>query len=45
MKTSMEKSRFLRLAYRAQAGGATERGRLDMAEAEVRRLRGELEAS
>ena len=35
----------MRLAYQAQAGGAADHGRLDMVEAEVQRLRGDLEAS
>ena len=45
MKISMEKSRFLRLAYQAQAGGAADRGYWDTVEAKVQCLRGELEAS
>jgi hypothetical protein len=45
MKISMEKSRFLCLAYQAQAGGATDRGHLDAVEAKLQRLLGELEAS
>jgi hypothetical protein len=45
MKISMEKSRFLRLAYQVHVGGATDHDHLDAAKAEVQRLRGELEAS
>ena len=45
MKTSVEKSQFLHLAFQAQAGGVADRGRLAMAEAEVQHLRRELEAS
>jgi hypothetical protein len=45
MMISEEKSQFLRLAYQAKAGGATNRGHLEVAEAEVQCLRGELEAS
>ena len=45
MKTSMEKSRFLRLAFQAQAGDAADHGRLAMWEDKVKCLRGELEAS
>lgn len=41
----MEKSQFLRLAYHAQARGVTDCYRLDVVEAEVQHLRGELEAS
>jgi hypothetical protein len=44
MKISMEKSRFLRLAYQAQAGGAAKCGCLDAVEAKVQHLHGELEA-
>ena len=45
MKILMEKFWFLRLAYQAQAGSATNRGRLAMVEAEVQHLREELGAS
>ena len=45
MKASMEKSLFLRMAYQAQAGGATDHGRLDVVKAEVQRLCRQLEAS
>ena len=45
MKTSMVKSRFLRLAYQTQVGGGAIRGRLEAVETEVHRLREELEAS
>jgi hypothetical protein len=45
MNISEEKSRFLCLAYQVHAGGATDRGHLDAVEAEVQRLREELEAS
>ena len=41
----MEMSRFLCLAYQAQVGGVADRGHLDVAEAEVQHLHGELEAS
>jgi hypothetical protein len=45
MKISMGKSWFLRLAYQVHIGGAADHDHLDAAEAEVQRLRGELEAS
>ena len=43
MNTLMEKSRFLRLDFQTLAGDAVDRGRLATAEAEVQRLRRELE--
>jgi hypothetical protein len=45
MKISEEKSWFLCLAYQAKARGATNCGHLEVAEAEVQCLCGELEAS
>ena len=45
MKILVEKSRFLRLAYQAQARGATNHSRLEEVEAKVPCLHGELEAS
>lgn len=45
MKISAEKSRFLCLAYQAQAGSAVDRNCLAMMEAEVKHLHEELEAS
>lgn len=45
MRTSMEKSQFLRLVYRMQAGGAADRDRADATEAEAQCLHEELEAS
>ena len=41
----MVRSRFLHLAYQTQIGGAIDRGHLEVMEAEVQRLHGELEAS
>lgn len=45
MKTTLTKSQFLCLAYQEQEGGVADHGRLDADEAEVWRLRGEIEAS
>ena len=45
MKTLMEKSRFLHLAYQTQAGGTADRGYLDAVRGKVQCLHGELEAS
>ena len=41
MKILEEKSRFLRLAYQAQAEGATNHDHLEVAEADMQRLRKE----
>jgi hypothetical protein len=45
MRVLEEKSRFLHLAYQMLAEGATDRGCLQAAEAEVQRLCKELEVS
>jgi len=45
MRTSAQKSQFLHLALRAQSKDTVDHDRLAKAEAEVQRLREELEAS
>ena len=45
MKISEEKSRLLHLAYKTQARRDADHGHLEVAGAEVQRLRSELEAS
>ena len=45
MKTSIEKSKFLHLAYQMHVGVAVDHGCLEEVEAKVQHLHGELEAS